>query len=259
MDNQLARKGFWWQKQNIYNMKNLILSLLLAPFLLFSQTELPNFTVTDIQGNVHDLYEYLDQDITVVIQFLSPSMTCWPSYNSLKNLMTSYEEFGCNDIQFLIVAQWGDVEDITAFIEEYGGPDGFKVPAIAGDDGGNLITQFLFPITQAFECWIVRPDGSYIDGVPFMWDLEMETLSYILEYDEEFPKCCEYWNDWLDFDWATDPDYEFIETNLILNKDIPNIKTQDTNIYNIFTGNILNRKPKSGFYIQGGKKYYTVK
>ena len=90
--------------------------------------------------------------------------------------MTSYEDFGCNDIQFLIVSQWGDEEDITAYIEEYGGPDVSQVPAIAGDSGGNLITQFLFPISEAYECWVVRPDGSYIGDVPFMWDLEMETL-----------------------------------------------------------------------------------
>ena len=244
-------------------MKKLILSLLLAPILLFSQDELPNYTATDIQGNEQDLYEYLDQGITVILQFLSPSMTCWPSSNSLENLANAYEEYGCNDIQFIIVAQWGSAEELNEFIEEYGGPDGFDIPAIAGDEGGESITtSFYIPEIDINiceqECWIIRPDGSYLDGVPLMWDLEVQSLDYILGSDEGFSRCCMYWNDWEDFDWATDPDYEFNELSPILNKDIPTIKPQNTNVYDIFTGNIIN-KPKKGFYIQEGKKYYIIK
>ena len=260
LDNQLARKGFWWQmvtKKN-NNMKRLILSLLLAPVLLFSQGDFDNFIAIDTQGNEHNLYEYLDQGTTVVIQFLSPSMTCWPSSNSLENLAKAYERYGCNDIQFLIVAQWGSAEEINEFIESNPIPEATQIPAIAGDDGGQLITQFLFPISEAYECWIIRPDGSYLDGVPLMWDLEVQSLDYILGSDEGFSRCCMYWNDWEDFDWATDPDYEFNELSPILNKDIPTIKPQNTNVYDIFTGNIIN-KPKKGFYIQEGKKYYIIK
>ena len=86
-------------------MKKLIIFLLL-PFLLFSQVA-SDFSVTDTNGNEWDLYPLLDEGTTVVIQFFSPSMTCWPSSNSIENLTNAHYEYSCNNIVFLQVAQWG--------------------------------------------------------------------------------------------------------------------------------------------------------
>ena len=77
-------------------MKKLILSLLLAPFLLVSQ---PQFSVTDYNGNTWDSNEILEQDVTIVIQFFSPAMTCWPSSNSIELLTEAYNLYGhCNKL-----------------------------------------------------------------------------------------------------------------------------------------------------------------
>ena len=58
--------------------------LLLAPFLLAGQG--PSFTVTDTNGNTWDSDSLLAEGITIVVNFFSPSMTCWPSSNATENI-----------------------------------------------------------------------------------------------------------------------------------------------------------------------------
>jgi len=55
------------------SIRILIISLIFSSFSGFGQlpvgTVAPNFTLTDINGNTHTLYDYLDQGKTVVIDF----------------------------------------------------------------------------------------------------------------------------------------------------------------------------------------------
>lgn len=54
----------------------------------------PDFTVTDINGNSHRLYDYLDQGKSVVIDFFAAHCpTCW-SYHNQHHLKTLYEKYG---------------------------------------------------------------------------------------------------------------------------------------------------------------------
>ena len=59
------------------------LLILLIPFLSFSQlpdgTVAPNFTTTDVNGNEHTLYEYLDNGYTVILDI--SATWCGPCWN----------------------------------------------------------------------------------------------------------------------------------------------------------------------------------
>lgn len=68
----------------------------------FSQMTMHNFTVTDSQGNTHNLYtSYLDQGKTVVIKFFFT--TCPPCIAITPQWQDKYEAWGSgnNDVEFL--------------------------------------------------------------------------------------------------------------------------------------------------------------
>ena len=68
----------------------------------FSQMTMHNFTVTDSQGNTHNLYtSYLDQGKTVVIKFFFT--TCPPCIAISPQWQDKYEAWGSgnNDVEFL--------------------------------------------------------------------------------------------------------------------------------------------------------------
>jgi hypothetical protein len=166
-------------------MKRLILMLLIAPFLLFSQ---PEFSITDINGNTWDSNELLEQGNTIVIQFFSPSMTCWPSAQSIENLTEAYNEYGsCNKLFFLQVAEWGMQSTTVNFINEFGTTE---IPILVGNAGGNELTiEWVdWGLQWAQELWVLRPDGTYEYDIPWAWDLEQTVLIDFLE-DEGFSIC----------------------------------------------------------------------
>tara|TARA_R110002020_G_scaffold69033_2_gene180004 strand:+ start:711 stop:1355 length:645 start_codon:yes stop_codon:yes gene_type:complete len=214
-------------------MKKLILSLLLAPLLLFSQG--PSFNVTDGNGNTWDSQFWLDNGVTIVITFFSPSMTCWPSANHITKLEEAHGLYGeCNDILFIQIAQWGNEYQTTNFIEEFGNP---SIPYVIGYYEGQTVTiDFIeWGLLYAYETWLLRPDGSYEANIPFVWDMDQQTLIDTL--DEEGFYSCDH--------NSVDIEEHQLENN-------------DKTIYDL-QGRILNGIPKSGFYIQGGKKYCVIK
>ena len=212
-------------------MKKLILSLLLAPFLLVSQ---PQFSITDYNGDTWDSNELLEQGFTIVINFYSPSMTCWPSSNSIELLTEAYNKYAnCNKIFFLQVAEWGTESQVTNFLNTFGSLD---IPTLIGNEGGEDLTfEFVnWGLQWANELWLLRPDGSYEVDIPFSWDIEQTVLINSLE-NEGFSEC----------------------ESTILNIEELEINNNDKTIYDL-QGRIIN-KPTKGFYVQGGNKYIILK
>jgi hypothetical protein len=213
-------------------MKKLFLSLLLAPLLLFSQ---PSFTITDYQGNVWDSNEMLEAGITIIVNFYSPSMTCWPSSNSIELLTEAYNQYaGCNKLFFLQVAEWGDESQVISFLEAFGTTE---IPTLIGDEGGSTLTfsWVEWGLQWANELWLIRPDGSYEVDIPYSWDIEQTVLIDALEY-EGFNQC---------------------ESTMLNIEELDRVDN-NKDIYDLH-GRILNKKPTSGFYVQNGEKYIIIK
>ncbi|MFN0201733.1 MAG: T9SS type A sorting domain-containing protein [Bacteroidia bacterium] len=84
-------------------MKNIIVIFLLISCFLVSPkanaqlangSTAPDFTLTDINGNVHHLYDYLNQGKTVFIDFSAAHCSsCW-NYHNAHHLKTLYEQHG---------------------------------------------------------------------------------------------------------------------------------------------------------------------
>lgn len=100
----------------------------------------PNFTVSDLNGNTHSLYDYLNQGKTVYIDFsASYCPTCWGYHNThaLKNL---YEQHGPNGT----LSQ--DV--MVLFVEIYGPSTDDNVRGIGGNTQGDWTAGTPYPISN---------------------------------------------------------------------------------------------------------------
>ncbi len=101
----------------------------------------PDFTVTDINGNSHNLYSYLNAGKTVYLDFFATWCNpCWVYHNShaLQNIWTTYGPGGTNEA--VVIAIEGSPSTNLACIY---GPSG-----CVGGTQGNWTTGVTYPIVH---------------------------------------------------------------------------------------------------------------
>ena len=103
-------------------------------------TQAVDFIATDIHGNTHHLFDYLDDGKFVVLDFFFT--TCGPCIESVPILNYSYIEYGCNnaDVIFLGINYFNtDIEVVN-----YENNHGSLIPAISGVEGGGeaIVTNY---------------------------------------------------------------------------------------------------------------------
>jgi thiol-disulfide isomerase/thioredoxin len=100
----------------------------------------PDFTITDVHGKKHRLYEYLDQGKKVVLDFFFT--TCIPCQFYAPQVNKAYEKYGCNtqDVIFLSI----DYNDTDAEVIEYENDYQTKFPSASGLEGGGnaVVSQY---------------------------------------------------------------------------------------------------------------------
>ncbi len=127
------------------NYRILLFSLLLA---FGSNAQLPNgsvapdFTLTDINGNTHNLYTYLDQGKVVYLEiFACHCPSCWAFHNTGK-LESLYQMYGP-----------GGTDKIVVFMVEYDENNGMaEFYGTGGFTQGDWVTGTSFPM--------FNPEGS---------------------------------------------------------------------------------------------------
>ena len=114
--------------------------LILMPFLGFSQVgnPAPDFTVTDVDGNTHRLYDYVEDGKVVVLDFYYT--TCGPCQFYSPQVNLAYSKYGCNTANVIFLSiDYNDTDtEVIAYDNEYA----IEFPSISGlEGGGNAVVD----------------------------------------------------------------------------------------------------------------------
>ncbi|MBL0342944.1 MAG: T9SS type A sorting domain-containing protein [Bacteroidetes bacterium] len=151
-------------------MKKIYSSIALAFMLIAAKpvaaqtglTTAVDFTVTDVDGNVHNLFDILNNGQHVCIDFFFD--TCPPCIATSPYFKETYNNFGCNEEDiFFIAIDVGDTDPQVIAYENsvLGGPPGY--PSVSGIDGGGNAVITAYGI-GAFPTYIlIKPDQTIIE------------------------------------------------------------------------------------------------
>jgi len=143
------------------NYKYISLLFVIISFSGFAQLPVgsvaPNFTLTDINGTTHTLYDYLDQGKTVVLDFSTTwCVPCW-DYHEAHTLDSVYAKYGPD----------GTDEMIVFFIEGDLSTSSDDLHGTGGNTQGDWTSGVEYPIIDITEISVV--DDYMIPGWPTIY------------------------------------------------------------------------------------------
>lgn len=134
-----------------------------------------NFTVEDLDGQTHELFDYLDAGKYVVLDFFYS--TCNPCVGSVPFLNHAFEKFGCNneDVVFLGI-NYGETDlDVFNYVQN----TGYLLPAASGWQGGSNNVIYDYGIFAFPTVILIAPDKDIINQDIF--PVNTYNLNYALE------------------------------------------------------------------------------
>ena len=162
--------------KQFFTLFALCLSFQLA-FAQVSITEAPDFTLTDIHGEEHHLYDLLDDGKYVMIKLYA--YWCGPCCSTAPAVKEVYENFGCNSGNLVVIGLEADgtLAQTEAFENDCGAAGGF--PVVSGLDGGAsaVVDQFnplAFPTVI-----LVAPDRTIVEQD--IWPFEVDGATALVE------------------------------------------------------------------------------
>lgn len=149
--------------------KFLLLSVLLSTF-TFAQVGnynvgdvVDDFTVTDIDGNVHNLYEITASGKYVFLDFFFT--TCVPCQQTTPIFNEFHDKYGCNEGEIFAISISGYPADndanVRIFEDTYGGTFN-HAPAVSPDGGGAIVDEN-FGISAYPTYCIIGPDNTLVN------------------------------------------------------------------------------------------------
>ncbi|MCF8301957.1 MAG: redoxin domain-containing protein [Bacteroidales bacterium] len=161
-------------------MKRLFTLILIAFFTITLSAQTPldtakNFTVKDLEGNIHELFEILDEGNMVLINFYTT--TCGGCQTYAPEINQSYLDYGCNEenVFFLGVNFGASNSQLAQFNEDFG----IEFPAASGYDGGGDKVINSWQIASYPTVVLVSPDHSIIKQ--YIWPPSNDTINSYLE------------------------------------------------------------------------------
>ncbi|MGB6047775.1 MAG: T9SS type A sorting domain-containing protein [Flavobacteriales bacterium] len=127
-----------------------------------------NFTVTDINGNTHSLYDYTSQGKYVLLDFFFAA--CGPCQQTAPYFNQLHETYGCNsaDLICLTINNGNDNDaQVLAYENTYGGTYAHS-PAVSNTGGGPAVTS-TFGVGAFPTYCLIGPDNKMVKND--MWPI----------------------------------------------------------------------------------------
>ncbi|MCF8307486.1 MAG: redoxin domain-containing protein [Bacteroidales bacterium] len=160
-------------------MKRLIFltALLIALNTSFGQTPLDtavNINVKDTEGNTIELFDLLEEDYIVIIDFFRTDCSYCNIY--APDFQASYEDFGCNssNVYFMSIDYGHTNEQVNDFEEEHN----MTLPACSGLDGNGNAAHEAYEITGTPTYVVIAPDHEILEQQ--IWPPETDALNAAL-------------------------------------------------------------------------------
>lgn len=139
----------------------------------------PNFTVIDVNGVTHTLYDITATGQYVMLDFFfttcPPCQATAPIWNEL------HEKYGCNQGQLycLSIDNGDSDQDVMAFENQYGGTFS-HAPAASGTQGGGNAVNTTFGIVAYPTYTLIGPDNKFINT-------DIWPISSVVDFENAFP------------------------------------------------------------------------
>ena len=165
-----------------------LLSLVLFFGVSFAQTSLSvaeDFTLTDVDGVEHVLFDYLDDGKYVLIDFFYT--TCVPCQQTTPKIEGAYQYFGCNSADLIILGiDNGDTDaQVIAFGETYGG----TYPAVSGTEGGGNAVISTYGIGYIPTVILIAPNRDIVEQDIWPIDNAASIITVVEPYGPEEASC----------------------------------------------------------------------
>lgn len=169
-------------------MKRLVLSVVLGASFgsTFGQIQgysvgqtVADFTVTDINGNSHTLYNYTAAGQYVMLDFFF--VTCPPCQQTTPIFNELHDKYGCNagDLVCLSINTGQDNNaQVAAFETTYGGSFSHS-PAVSGDGGSAAVDGVFNPAAYPTYC-LIGPDNKLVNA-------DIWPINSVADFESAFP------------------------------------------------------------------------
>ncbi len=138
-----------------------------------------DFTVTDIHGDTHNLYDITASGKHVFLDFFFD--TCGPCQQTTPIFNEFFDKYGCNDgeIYCISINDGSDSDaEVEAFEDTYGGPFN-HAPAVSADGGAGAVDSN-FGINAYPTYCLIGPDNTLLNK-------DIWPLSGVETFEEAFP------------------------------------------------------------------------
>lgn len=164
---------------NTLSMRNtgIIVLLLLAFNAVKAQVAIDSavdFTVKDLTGQQHHLYQYLDEGKFVVIDFFTTN--CGPCQTYASQVSASFDYFGCNTGNTVFIGMnWGsDNHAVHVFDSTWGA----YYPSVSGLQGGGNNVVDNYQVQSYPTVILIGPDRNIINN--HIWPPETDTINQLV-------------------------------------------------------------------------------